>query len=178
MLITVQWWSYGIETFLTLLVLCKGRLCGTYMFSLLLAWTCLKTVELHLIWDATTIMSNGIWVSRVVRMIIICERINPPMKLNNVTSRWPPTITLLTHWGRDKMDAISQLTFSSTFSWMKMFELRLRIHRKLFLRVQLAIIFQHRFKSWYGAVQATSHYMNEWWLDYRRIYASFGLNEV
>ena len=28
----------------------------------------------------------------------------------------------LTHWGRDKMDAISQTTFSSAFFLMKMFE--------------------------------------------------------
>ena len=27
-------------------------------------------------------------------------------------------------------------------------------------------------------VQATSHYLNQWWLDYRRIYASCGLNEL
>ena len=32
----------------------------------------------------------------------------------------------LTHWGRDKMDAILQTAFSSTFSWMKMFELLLK----------------------------------------------------
>ena len=40
-----------------------------------------------------------------------------------------------THWGRDKMDAISQTTFSSTFSWMKMFEFRLKFHWSLLLRV-------------------------------------------
>ena len=28
----------------------------------------------------------------------------------------------LTHWGRDKIDATSQTTFWSAFSWMKMFE--------------------------------------------------------
>ena len=28
------------------------------------------------------------------------------------------------------------------------------------------------------AVQATSHYLNQWWLVYRRIYASLGLNEL
>ena len=28
----------------------------------------------------------------------------------------------LTHWGRDKMDAISQTTFSRAFSWMKIFD--------------------------------------------------------
>ena len=53
--------------------------------------------------------------------------------------------TYLTHWGRDKMDAISQTPFSSAFSWMKMFEFRLRFHWNLFLRVQLAI-FQHWFR--------------------------------
>ena len=32
----------------------------------------------------------------------------------------------LTHWGRDTMDAIPQTTFSSAFSWRKMFEFRLK----------------------------------------------------
>ena len=32
----------------------------------------------------------------------------------------------LTHWGRDKMAAISQTTFSNAFSSMKMFEFRLQ----------------------------------------------------
>ena len=35
------------------------------------------------------------------------------------------------------MDAISQTTFSSAFSWMKMLEFRLKFHWSLFLRVQL-----------------------------------------
>ena len=32
----------------------------------------------------------------------------------------------LTHWGRDKMAAVSQTTLSNAFSWMKMLEFRLR----------------------------------------------------
>ena len=40
---------------------------------------------------------------------------------------------MLTHWGLDKMDAISQTTFSNAFFWMKMHELRLRFHWSLFL---------------------------------------------
>ena len=44
-----------------------------------------------------------------------------------------------------QMDVISQTTFSSAFSWMKMFELRLKCHWSLFLRVQLTI-FQHWFR--------------------------------
>ena len=38
----------------------------------------------------------------------------------------------VTHWGRDKMDAISQTTFSSAFSWIKLFEFRLKFHWTLF----------------------------------------------
>ena len=48
----------------------------------------------------------------------------------------------LTHWGRDKIDAISQTTFLISFSWMKIFEFRLKFHWSLF---QLTI-FQH----WFG----------------------------
>ena len=67
--------------------------------------------------------------------------------------------TSLTHWGRDKMAAISQTTFSSAFSWMKTFEFWLRFHWSLFIRVQLTI-FQYWFRQWLGADQATSHYLN------------------
>ena len=35
---------------------------------------------------------------------------------------------MLTHWGWDKMVAIFQTTFSYAFSWMKMYEFRLRFH--------------------------------------------------
>ena len=75
------------------------------------------------------------------------------------------------------MAAVSQTTSSSAFSWMKMFECRLEFQWSLFLRVQLTI-FQHWFRSWFGAVQATSHCLNQWWLVYRRIFASLGLNEL
>ena len=51
----------------------------------------------------------------------------------------------LTHWGRDKMVAVSQTTLSNAFSWMKMLELRLKFHWSLFLWVQFTII-QHWFR--------------------------------
>ena len=41
-----------------------------------------------------------------------------------------------------QMDAIWQTTFSSAFSWMKMFEFLSKFHWRLFLRVKLTI-FQH-----------------------------------
>ena len=48
----------------------------------------------------------------------------------------------LTHWGRDKIDAYLQTTFSNAVSWMKMLEFRLKFHWSLFRKVQLTI-FQH-----------------------------------
>ena len=50
----------------------------------------------------------------------------------------------LTHWGWDKMADIPQTTFSNAFSWMKMYEFRLRFHWSL-LSVQLTI-FHHWFR--------------------------------
>ena len=84
---------------------------------------------------------------------------------------------LLTHWDRDKMAVVSQTIFSNAFPWMKMYGFRLKFHWSLFLRFQLTI-FQHWFRYWLGAVQATSHYLNQCWLDHWRIYASLGLNEL
>ena len=46
---------------------------------------------------------------------------------------------VLTHWGWDKVAAISQTTLSNSLSWMKTYELWLRLHWSLFLRVQLTI---------------------------------------
>ena len=59
-------------------------------------------------------------------------------------------VAWLSHWGRDKMDAISQTTFSSAFSWMKMFQFQLKFHWSLFPRVQLTI-FQHSRVTLYTA---------------------------
>ena len=60
---------------------------------------------------------------------------------------------VLTHWGRDKIAAISQTTFSNAFSWMKINEFCLRFHWNLFLSCKL-IIFQHWFRKWLGTDQA------------------------
>ena len=55
------------------------------------------------------------------------------------------SIHYLTHWGRDKMHAITQATFSDAFSWIQIHEFRLRYHWSLFLRFELTI-FQHWFR--------------------------------
>ena len=62
----------------------------------------------------------------------------------------------LRHWGQDKMAAIIQTTFSNAFSWMKIYEFRLRF--------QLTI-FQYWLRLWLGAGEATSHYLNNRWLS-------------
>ena len=60
---------------------------------------------------------------------------------------WGRKLSLLglTHWGRDKMAAILQTTFSNAFSWMKIYKFRLRFHWSLFPRVQLTI-YPHWFR--------------------------------
>ena len=80
-----------------------------------------------------------------------------------------------THWDRDKMANICQTTFSNAFSRMKMNELWLKCHWSLFLRVKLTIL-QRWLRQWLGTDKATSHYLNKWWLVYRRIYALLGRN--
>ena len=84
---------------------------------------------------------------------------------------------MLTHWGREKTATVWQTMISNAFSWMKMYEFSLKFHWSLFLRFQ-SKIFQHWFTYWLGAVQATSHYLNQWWLVYWCIYTSLGLNEL
>ena len=89
----------------------------------------------------------------------------------------PINTIYLTHWGGEKMAAIFRTTFSNGFPWMKMSTFWLKFHWSFFLGLQLAI-FQHWFRQWLGAVQATSHCLNQWWLIYWRIYVSLGLNQL
>ena len=42
---------------------------------------------------------------------------------------------VLTHWGRDEMDAVFQTTYSNAVSWMTIYEFRLKFHWNLFLSV-------------------------------------------
>ena len=53
--------------------------------------------------------------------------------------------SLLTHWGREKIAAIWQMTLSNAFSWMKIYEFCSRFHWNVFLRFELKI-FQHWFR--------------------------------
>ena len=68
---------------------------------------------------------------------------------------WDGDRCILTHSGRDKIDAISQTPFSD-----ELYELRLWFHWSLFLRFGLKI-FQHLFKC---------HYLSQCWLAYWHLY--------
>ena len=94
-----------------------------------------------------------------------------------VASNCTLELALLTHWGQNKMAAISQTTLSNPLSWLKICEFWLRFHWSLLLRFQLTI-FQHWFREWLRTDQVISHYLNQWWLDYRCIYGSLSLNEL
>ena len=73
----------------------------------------------------------------------------PPLSASSIPLITPPPgggdDHTLTHWGRDKIDAILQTTFSNATSLMKMSEFRLKFHWSLFLNVQFTI-FQHWFR--------------------------------
>ena len=87
---------------------------------------------------------------------------------------WPSSLIHLTHWGWDKITTIPQMPFLNIFSSKKIFEFWLRFHWGLFQ----STIFHPWFRQWLGTVQATSHYLNKWWLVNRRIYVSLCLNEL
>ena len=75
---------------------------------------------------------------------------------------------LLTHWGRNKMAAISQTTLSKAPSWIKICKLSIKIPLKFVPKGPI-----NNIPAW----SAPCHYLNQWCSDYRRTYASSGLNE-
>ena len=62
--------------------------------------------------------------------------------VGNVVYTWFQPSSFLTHWLRHKIDIISQTTFSNAFSWMAMYEFRLRFYWSFCLSFKLAM-FQH-----------------------------------
>ena len=56
----------------------------------------------------------------------------------------PWLVSLLAHWGLDKMAAFSQTTSLNAFSWIEIYECRIKFHWNLFLRD--LTIFQHWFR--------------------------------
>ena len=82
----------------------------------------------------------------------------------------------ITHWGRDKMAAAPQMTFSNVFSWMKTSSYWFKFPWDLFLDVQITMS-QHWFWWWLGADQVTTTIKTNYGAGRWRIYASLDLND-
>ena len=85
---------------------------------------------------AQTKMSFVVDTTSPCCFVLVCWVLLFNNRLHNVSS---------TFWGRDKMAAVSQTTFSSALYWMKMYEFLLRFQWNLFFIVELTI-FQHWFR--------------------------------
>ena len=85
-------------------------------------------------------------------------------------------ISWLTHWGRDKMAAVSQTTLSNAFSWMKMLEFDYDFTEVC----SLGSNWQYPSIGSDNGLAPVRRQAIIWtnWLVYWRIYASLGLNEL
>ena len=92
--------------------------------------------------ELTPAMSMS-WIAHVGRSVT-WPSVAPPY-LAHVWLTAVTTRIALTYLRRGKIAAISQMTFSTAFSWMKMYEFRLECCWSLFLGVELTI-FQHWFR--------------------------------
>ena len=96
-------------------------------------------------------LGQGTYDRRLISAIEFFYRVNGAspwlcnVKHSESTVKWTHGLIHLTHWGRDEIDAIMQMTFSNAFSWLKvckMCKFWLRFHWSLFPSVKLSII-QH-----------------------------------
>ena len=87
-----------------------------------------------------TLMVYSRWAKGVIEIVAQVKHVHDNFGHNEITG----TTSVNTLRPR-QMDAISQTTFSSAFSWKKMFEFLLKFHWSMFLRVELTI-FQHWFR--------------------------------
>ena len=108
-----------------------------YLFYALLSWSCISN-SLFCQYDHCPVISGWCWLGWKLLDMMRYHFTWCPRYLKHYDGiTW--THSALTHWGRDKMDAISQTIFSNAFCWMKMLEYRLKFNWSLFLRVQLTI---------------------------------------
>ena len=99
-----------------------------------------------------------------------------PQTTSNYQNIWWPNFkspheslchNAITNWGQDKVPAILQTTFSIAFHFDEYILMSLDISLKFVPRGPI--------DNTLWLVQATSHYLNQWWLVYWRLYASRGL---
>ena len=102
-----------------------------------------RTVHAYSIYFNQHASFSKLDTSRYWAFMLICHSLAVYAGMRIVELGVAPVLggVCLTHWGRDKMDAISQTTFSNAISWISW----LKFHWSLFLRVQLTIS-QHWFR--------------------------------
>ena len=116
--------------------------------------------------------TNTVWISNHIpnlrQMNIIREYRSPLLDIHSVTVNTMKPIQN----GRHFADDIFKCIFLNQNVWISL-NISLKFVSKGPINNIPALI---QIMVW--CRQATSHYLNQWWLDYRRIYASCGLNEL
>ena len=119
----------------------------------------------------------------LIRILMFSSGFHSRNVLKALSAKWWPILSRhqfvntlrLTQNGWYFADDIVKRIFFNVFGF------GFKFHWSLFIWVPLTI-FQHWIclwiRWWLGTVQAASHYLNQCWLDYRRIHASLGLNEL
>ena len=84
-----------------------------------------------------------------------------------------PTDGKSSHWGRDKMTAVSRTTLSNEFSWMEMLEFRLRLHKVTTMNITMkACVIMCSSNNYFFKVHAlwlTANACYEiWWIMYEK----------
>ena len=112
---------------------CIWSISSTHPSSISLGKVCFSGYFVLLPWKPS---NNTMWHFTYVSIHNPCFKSRP----NNILAAMCLPSPLLTHWGRDKMDAISQTTIWNEFSWMKVYNFCLKFHWSLFLRFELTIV--------------------------------------
>ena len=121
----------------------------------------------RILWWTGNDWCHKLWIAR--------RRVNDHGSI--VVVRWHFIHRPLTQWGRDKMAAIFQTTFSNSFTWMKMHEFQIRFY----WRLSQGSNWQNSSIGWDNGLAPNRRQAIIWTSDgrgYWRIYASLGLNEL
>ena len=108
----------------------KGQWRRALKFSLICAWTNSWANNR----DADDLRRRGAHCD-VMSVAQLSVRISLQMNLWKMVYSLHSKVTLLTHWGRDKMPAVLQTPISNAFSWVKTYEFRLSCHRSLLTHI-------------------------------------------
>ena len=127
------------------------------MISQKVSYVCLITAlfTLKTSWAVDIIPQHKLNSKDVVCWIVLKEDkdigviLNMEQAFKCPDQRWPSSLLhvsftrkelmFLTHWGWNKMTAVLQMTFSNSFSWMKMVVFSFKLHGSLLCRIHLTV---------------------------------------